>query len=75
VTGTTVQELLRQHRSEIIAAAARRGASNLRVFGSVARGDEPFIPPRLASLVAKLLAEGPPPHPIDISDPPTTPPL
>lgn len=37
---TTLQQLLRQRRSEIIAAAARRGARNLRVFGSVARGDE-----------------------------------
>ena len=31
---------LRERRSDLLAAAARRGASNLRVFGSVARGDE-----------------------------------
>ena len=31
---------LRERRAELLAAAARRGASNLRVFGSVARGDE-----------------------------------
>ena len=29
---------LRDHRSEILSAAARRGARDLRVFGSVARG-------------------------------------
>jgi len=40
VTTTPVRQLLRQRRSEIIAAAARRGARNVRVFGSVARGDE-----------------------------------
>ncbi len=32
--------LLRQHRSEISAAAAAVGASNVRVFGSVARGED-----------------------------------
>jgi uncharacterized protein len=32
--------LLRQHRSEISAAAAAVGASNVRVFGSVARGQD-----------------------------------
>ena len=31
---------LREHRPELLAAAARRGASNLRIFGSVARGDD-----------------------------------
>lgn len=31
--------LLRTHRGEILEAAARRGVSNIRVFGSVARGD------------------------------------
>jgi predicted nucleotidyltransferase len=31
---------LRERRAELLAAAARRGASNLRVFGSVARGDD-----------------------------------
>jgi predicted nucleotidyltransferase len=30
---------LRQRRDELLAIAARRGASNLAVFGSVARGD------------------------------------
>lgn len=29
---------LRQHRTEILALAARHGASRVRVFGSVARG-------------------------------------
>lgn len=32
-------ELLRGHRDEILDVAARRGVSNIRVFGSVARGD------------------------------------
>jgi len=31
--------LLRERRDEIIRVAAHRGASNIRVFGSVARGD------------------------------------
>lgn len=32
-------ESLRQRREEILAIAKRRGAKNIRVFGSVARGD------------------------------------
>ena len=32
-------ELLRSKREEIIHAAARRGAKNVRVFGSVVRGE------------------------------------
>jgi hypothetical protein len=32
-------KVLRERREEILAAAARHGASNLRVYGSVARGD------------------------------------
>jgi predicted nucleotidyltransferase len=32
-------ELLRNRRTEIMQIAARHGARNLRVFGSVARGD------------------------------------
>jgi uncharacterized protein len=35
-----LRELLRERRADLLAAAARRGASNLRVFGSVARGDD-----------------------------------
>jgi predicted nucleotidyltransferase len=31
---------VREKRAEILAAAARRGATNLRIFGSVARGDD-----------------------------------
>jgi predicted nucleotidyltransferase len=34
----TVQDAVRQHRDEIIEIAARHGATNVRVFGSVARG-------------------------------------
>ncbi|HET9059990.1 MAG TPA: nucleotidyltransferase family protein [Acidimicrobiales bacterium] len=33
-------KLLFEHRTAVIAAAARRGASNVRVFGSVARGED-----------------------------------
>lgn len=33
-------EELRQKRNEIFRLAARHGATNVRVFGSVARGDE-----------------------------------
>lgn len=31
--------MLRAHRAEILRVAAQRGVSNIRVFGSVARGD------------------------------------
>jgi predicted nucleotidyltransferase len=34
------QTLLKSRRKEILAIAARNGAVNLRVFGSVARGDD-----------------------------------
>jgi uncharacterized protein len=37
---TDLRRCLRERRAELLAAAARRGASNLRVFGSVARGDD-----------------------------------
>jgi len=33
-------ELLRQYRREILDAAARYGIRNVRVFGSIARGDD-----------------------------------
>ena len=33
-------ELLRQYRPEILDAAARHGVRNVRVFGSMARGDD-----------------------------------
>lgn len=36
----TTRELLTRRRDELIAAAARHRASNLRVFGSVARGTD-----------------------------------
>jgi hypothetical protein len=35
----TLQELLQTKREEILAIAARHGAYNVRVFGSVARGE------------------------------------
>ncbi len=35
-----LQQLLREKREEILAIAARHGASNVRVFGSVSRGEE-----------------------------------
>ena len=33
-------ELLRNKKAEILAAAKRYGASNVRIFGSTARGDD-----------------------------------
>ena len=33
-------EVIRQHRDAILQIAARHGASNVRVFGSVARGSD-----------------------------------
>ena len=35
-----LRNLLRDKRAEIFAIAAKYGASNIRVFGSVARGEE-----------------------------------
>ena len=35
----SVEETLKGRREEILCAAARHGARNLRVFGSVARGE------------------------------------
>lgn len=35
----TMIEALRARRQQVLAAAARHGAHNLRVFGSVARGE------------------------------------
>ena len=34
----TVQDAVREHREEILRIAERHGATNVRVFGSVARG-------------------------------------
>ncbi len=39
ISETPSLELLRRTRSEILAAVARHGASNVRVYGSVARGE------------------------------------
>jgi predicted nucleotidyltransferase len=33
-------DLLAQHRADILAVAARHGATTVRVFGSVARGED-----------------------------------
>lgn len=33
------QELLREKREDILRVATKRGASNIRIFGSVARGE------------------------------------
>ena len=35
----TVEELLQSKREEILSVAARRGARNVRIFGSAARGE------------------------------------
>jgi predicted nucleotidyltransferase len=36
----SAQELLREKREDILRVAAEHGASNVRLFGSVARGDD-----------------------------------
>ena len=36
----TLAEVRSRYRDQIVAAATRRGAHNIRVFGSVARGDQ-----------------------------------
>lgn len=36
----TLKELLQEKRDEIIAIATKHGAYNVRIFGSVARGEE-----------------------------------
>jgi uncharacterized protein len=36
----TLEEVRSRYRDQIVAAAGRRGARNIRVFGSVARGDQ-----------------------------------
>jgi uncharacterized protein len=38
-TGLGIEELLAHERSQILAIAQKHGASNVRVFGSVARGE------------------------------------
>ena len=35
-----IRELLQQNREQILHLAAEHGASNVRIFGSVARGEE-----------------------------------
>jgi uncharacterized protein len=35
----TIEEIVRSKREEIVGIAAKHGASNVRVFGSVARGE------------------------------------
>jgi len=34
-----IEEIIREKRNEILRIASRHGATNIRVFGSVARGD------------------------------------
>ena len=36
----TLEEVRSRYRDQIVAAAGRRGAHNIRIFGSVARGDQ-----------------------------------
>ena len=38
--GVTKRELIAKHRDAILALAAKHGASNVRIFGSVARGED-----------------------------------
>jgi hypothetical protein len=36
----SLRDTLTRRRTDLLAAAARHGASNMRVFGSVARGED-----------------------------------
>ena len=36
----TLEELRSRHRDQIVELAEKRGAHNIRVFGSIARGDQ-----------------------------------
>jgi predicted nucleotidyltransferase len=36
----TLEEVRSRYRNQIVAAASSRGAHNVRIFGSVARGDQ-----------------------------------
>ena len=38
----TLEEIRSRYRTQIVAAGERRGAHNIRVFGSVARGDQRY---------------------------------
>ena len=38
--GVTKRELVLNHRDAILALAAKHGATNVRIFGSVARGED-----------------------------------
>ena len=38
--GVTKRELVAKHRDAILALAAKHGATNVRIFGSVARGED-----------------------------------
>jgi len=39
-TGVPKRELIAKHRDAILALAAKHGATNVRIFGSVARGED-----------------------------------
>ncbi len=39
ITPASIPKLLQDRRNEILQLAARRGARNVRIFGSIARGD------------------------------------
>ena len=38
----TLDEIRSRYRAQIVAAAERRGARNIRIFGSVTRGDQRY---------------------------------
>lgn len=40
VLGGPLGRVLREHRADVLALATRHGLTNVRVFGSVARGDD-----------------------------------
>ena len=58
--------MLRRHRGEVVRTCARYGVTNLRVFGSVAGGDDGYgsdvdllgtLPPRMGLAIASLADE------------------
>ncbi len=61
VPRSSLGERLVEHRAEVLALAARRHASNVRVFGSVARGDD-----RPGSDIDLLVDLGPQARPLDV---------
>jgi predicted nucleotidyltransferase len=61
VPSTPLGQLVADHRGELLAAAERRNVSDLRLFGSLARGED-----ALKSDVDLLVTLGPGSRPLDL---------